>query len=248
MNKKMKEKLMLTLFIFSMVLSAKFAYAAPKVTQVATIDFKINNVIALAVEEFGKPPLLHFMTIDRKVVQTIKFDSNIVSIHEFAFTNCFLKFKSFEIKDLPSPLLIALAVQPTGSDEWADVKLVSEKNGKIAELNPEPIKITIQDGFYLGNINKQYGNGLVTWNFQWDAAHYEPHKYEIKIYQWDSKKTSFVLKNKFITKKKYKSGCEALKEHGLPCRNIRDEIINIEGDKSILGAEDLLPQPEAVQK
>jgi hypothetical protein len=244
----MKIKYILPIIAFSLILSSNFSYASPKVTQAATVNFKNNDVTALAVEEFGKPPLLHFVSNDRKAVQTVKFDKNIVSFDEFAFTNCFLKFKIFEIKDLPSPIIIAMAVQPTGTDEWADVKLISEKNGKITELTPEPIKVTIQDGFYLGNINKQYGTGLITWNFQWDAAHYEPHKYEIKIYQWDNKKICFILKNKFISNNKYESGCEALKENNLPCQNFRDEIIKIEGDKSTLGAEELLPKPEAVKK
>jgi hypothetical protein len=241
----MKNKNLLIVFILSISLSTNLAYGSPKVTQAASIHFKANDVTVLAVEEFGKSPLLFFVTLDRKVIQTIKFNEDIKAFDEFAYTNCFLKFKAFEIKGFISPLLVALAVQPTGSDEWADVKLIAERNGKIVELNPDSIKITIQDGFYLGYINKQYGNGLVIWNFQWDAAHYDPHKYEIKIYQWDNKKISFVLKNRFITKKKFKTGCEALKEYGLSCKNLRDEIIKIKGDISNLGIESLVPQPES---
>lgn len=244
MIRKMKIKIKLTILVLIISFGANHIYASPKVTQAASVYFTNNDVIALAVEEFSKPPLLHFVTTDKKIIQTIKFNSDIVPIDEFSFVNCFLKFKIFEIKDFPSPFLIALAVQPSATDEWADVKLISEKDGKITELNPEPIVITIQDGFYLGYINKQYGNGLVTWNFQWDAAHYEPHKYEIKIYQWDSKKTSFVFNKKFITKRKHETGCDALKHYDLPCKNFRDEIIKIEVDYSILGAESLLPESE----
>jgi len=100
-----------------------------------------------------------------------------------------VKFKVVDIHSFPSPFVIAFAVQPTGTDEWIDVKLIAEKDSHIVELNPEQIHITIQDGLYLGYINTHYGNGLVIWNFEWDAAHYEPHTYAVTIYHWDRQTT-----------------------------------------------------------
>jgi hypothetical protein len=217
------------------------ANASPKVTQAAIIDFKTHLVTALAVEEFSKSPSLIFFTDDKKK-EIIEF-KEVKAFDEFAYTNSFLRFKSFRIKGIALPLIVGVAAQPTGTDEWAEVKIISERNGTIAVLNPDVLTITLQDGIYLGYINKKYGYGMVKWNFQWDAAHYEPHKYEISISIWDRKNMSFVPKKTFITKKKFKNGCAALKHYGLPCNNIRDQIIKVEEDISTLGIEDELHSP-----
>ncbi|HEY3346484.1 MAG TPA: hypothetical protein VGK71_02565 [Nitrospirota bacterium] len=112
-----------------------------------------------------------------------------------------------------------------------------KNNGKIQTLNPSPIILNIKDGFYLGHINEKYGYGMVVWNFIFDAAHYEPHKYTIKIYGWDSSKNNFDLKNEFVTENKFADGESALKHYKLPYKNYRSEIISTEVDLSTLGIE-----------
>jgi hypothetical protein len=211
------------------------AYATSKVTQAALINLKLQQVTVLAVEEFRKSPSLIFFN-DKKNKDIIEF-KEVKAFDEFAYTNSFLRFKSFRIKGIAQTLIVGVAAQPTGTDEWAEVKIISERNDKIVVLHHDVLTITLQDGIYLGY-------GMVKWNFQWDAAHYEPHKYEISIYKWDSKNISFIPKNTFITEKKYKTGCAALNHYGLPCKNIRNEVINVEEDISTLGIEDELLQPE----
>lgn len=237
-----------TLFWFFLLFGQ--AYASPKVTQAALVNFKSHLVTVLAVEEFGKSPSIIFLskdTKDKEAIQPIEF-SEVKALDEFAYVNSFLRFKTFRIKGIVSPLIVAIAAQPTGTDEWVEVKLISEKDGKISVLNPAVLTITLQDGIYLGYINKKYGYGMVKWNFQWDAAHYEPHKYEISIYQWDRKNMSFVPKTNFITKRKFKTGCDALKHYGLPCKNIRDEVIKVEEDISTLGIESVLQESNPGEK
>lgn len=230
------------LMIFFVLTFVGQCKAAPKVTQAALIDFKTNDVVdVLAVEDFGKyPSLLLFK--ENAVIFSAQFNTEKIDT-EFGFTNEFLRFKSFNIKGLPQPLLIAMAVSPGGSDEACEVKLIAEKNGKIDLLNSEPIIISIQDGIFVGYINPKYGYGMITWDFQWDAAHYDPHKYKIKIYSWNNKNLEFKLQKEFITKRKFNNGSSALKHYGLPYRNVRDEIITIDEDISTLGIEDALKVP-----
>ena len=244
-------KKILIVFIISFILNTNLVYASPKVTQAALTDFKINHdVTVLAVEEFNKQPSLLFLRDGKEgseVIESIKFNEVAEADNEFAYVNSFLRFKTFRIKGITSPILIALAIQPSGSDIWAEAKLIAEINGKITELNPCELIITSQDVLYVGFINKKFGSGIITSNFQWDAAHYEPHKYEIKIFQWNSKSNKLILKKKFITKKRFANGSEALKFNGLPYKNVRDEIVSIKENISTLGIESLLPVPESAK-
>lgn len=221
-------------------------HAGPKVTQGALVNFGVNQFTTLAVEELGKPPSL--LILDREdIVYSTEFTKNLSALEEFAYTNSFLRFRTFNIKGLPA-LLLAIAAQPTGTDQIFDVKIISGQKGKIALLNPDVISLTIQDGIFLGFINSKYGYGMVTWNFQWDAAHYAPHKYEIHIYNFDQNREAFISKTKIMTKKKFKDGCSALKYYGLPCKNFRDDVIKVGEDIGTLGAEGLLVQSGTSEK
>ena len=180
-------------------------YAEPKVTQAAFVDLKTNGVIALSVEEFDKHPSLLLFKENKQLLFSTQFSEEVDSLPEYEFVNPFIRFKSFHIEGLPAPLLIALCVEPGGSDESCEVKLIAEKRDKkIALINPGEIQISIQDGFYLGYINKEYGDGMILWQFQWDAAHYAPHRYKIKIYSWNNEQEQFILRKEFITKEKFK--------------------------------------------
>jgi hypothetical protein len=235
--------------LFCLFLLVGKAYASPKVTQASSVNFKSLSVTVLAVEEFGKSPTLLILPDDKKetaAIQPIEF-SEYKADDEFTYVNPFLRFKTFRIKGLVSPLMVAVVAQPTATDEIFEIKLISEKKGKITLLNPEPITITIQDGIYLGYINREYGYGMIVWNFQFDAAHYSSHKYDIRIYKWDSKEMQFTLNKKMTTKKKFSNGCSALKHHGLPCKNYRNEVIRVEEDMCTLGIESELLQAEQIE-
>ncbi len=222
--------------LFSFALAGQ-AYASPKVTQAASINFKVNDdLIAMAVEELGKPPMI-ILQHGKNTVFSAEFDKSFTSADEFAYTNSFLRFRFFNIKGLPDPILLAVAVSPGGSDVNFEIKIISEKTGKISLLNPKSIFMSIQNGIYLGFINSKYGYGMITWEFQWDAAHYDPHTYKISIYTWDNKNLTFTLNKEFITQRKFKDGPSALKYYGLPYRNFRDEVTKPEEDLGTLGIE-----------
>jgi hypothetical protein len=224
------------LFSFSL---CDLSHAIPKVTQAGMINFTGNPVTAIAVEEFGKPPAL-FLSNKKGIIYTTHFGEDFSALKEFAYVNSFLRFKPFSIPGLPNPLLIAVAAQPTGTDERYEVKIIFEKDGGFVSLNPQRIMLTTQDGVFLGYINRKYGHGMITWHFQWEAAHYAPHKYEVSVYTWDSRSQTLRLNNTFLTKQVFRDGCTALKHYGFPCRNLRNEVISPQTDISTLGIEDEL--------
>jgi hypothetical protein len=211
--------------------------AEAKVTQAALCDFKGNSATVLAIEDFGKPMSLVFLNSDRKIVYSTTFTGGFNS-HEFAYTNPFLRFRSYKLRGLPSPIVVAVGVYPGGSDVGYEVKLIAEKSGKITSLLAKPIDLTIQDGFYLGGINVKSGSGLIVWKNVWEnEAHYGPHRYEIRVYTWDSHAMNFRLVRNFKTSVKYKDGCAALSSYQLPCKNYRDDVVPTEQEISTLGIE-----------
>lgn len=210
-----------------------------KVTQAASGWFKKNDdTIVLAVEEFEKPLRLLVLKRDRTLIYSKAFSDDYPPQKESTPVNPFLRFKMLDIKGLPSPIVLAVAAQPGGSDINYELNLVAEKQGNITSINPLPIHLSIQDGVYLGHINKKYGYGMIVWKFEFDAAHYAPHKYKISIYQWDRKTESFTLKKAFVTKKRFESGEDALKSYGLPSENFRNVVMLPEQEMSTLGLEE----------
>jgi hypothetical protein len=63
----------ISLFCALAILLIGQAYASPKVTQAAFVDFKVNHVTALAVEELGKAPVLLILK-DRETMYSTKFE------------------------------------------------------------------------------------------------------------------------------------------------------------------------------
>ena len=228
-------------------LSVNQAVLSPKITQAALIIFKVNEVTALAVEEFGKPLRLVMLGSKELVYSTQFGNESDVSVvdTEFYYTKSFLRFKCFIIKGLPSPLLFAVATYPGGSDNGYEIKLITEIDSSITSINPAPIRLTIQDGIFLGYINRMYGYGMITWYHHWDTPHYSPHKYEIRIFKWDQRSKRFVLSKTYKTQNKFKNGNSALLHYGLPCKNLRDEVVQPNVDISTLGIEKAIQIPES---
>lgn len=223
------------------------ASASIKVTQAALVNFKTHkDVLAVSIEEFKKPLRLLLLGEDNEVIFSTQFRQDWPPREGFSYANPLLRFKVLHIKGLPSPMIFAVAVFPGGSDIGYAVKMIGEKNGKIATLSKDAIDLSIQNGVYLGYINRKYGYGMITWEFQWEEAHYDPHKYKIKIYTWDSRKHEFIHKVTLTTKKKFSNGCSAVRHCGLPCKNFRDKVLKPEEEISTLGIEkELLKQNES---
>lgn len=211
-----------------------------KITQARMIEFRKNDVIVYALEEFSKPPKLVFQK-DDIIKYSFEFDSTFSSGSEFSFTgHGFLRFKEFEIKGLPSPLVIGVTSEIGGSDTGYQIVLAAEIDSKNCSINPEKITMSQQDGIFLGYINKEYQYGMIRWKFIWKEAHYDPHRYEISIYKWVKELNKFLLCRKFNTSKKFTSGQKALQHYNLPYYNFRSEVVLMDGELSTLGIENYL--------
>jgi hypothetical protein len=220
----------------------------PKVTQAAYVSFKVSGVaLVLAVEEFNKSPMLivrqhpeHGMAL----LNTIIFDNGFKADDHQSSINSFLRFKQLHITDMFSPILVGVAVQPGGSDIGFDVKLIAEANGRIVDLTPGKMILSLEDGFFIGYINSTYANGLIIWKMQWSdkETHSGPHIYNIYIYKLRGDNSMFNLYNKLVTTQRFKTGCEALNSYSLPCKNFIDDIVDIDDNTSTLGTEVLIPQ------
>ena len=213
---------------------------ARKITQARMAKFKENEVIVYALEEFNKPPKLVFQK-DDVIKYSFEFDSTFRSGNVFGFTgHSFLRYKEYDIKGMPSPLVMGVSSQAGGSNTQFQIVLVAEIEGKICSINPKDVTMSTQDGIFLGYINKEFQYGMILWNFIWDSAHYDTHKYDITIYKWNRNLNKFVLCKKFSTNNKFKNGEKALRYYNLPYKNFRDDIILGEGELSTLGIEDYL--------
>ena len=239
--RSISKTIMAILLVF---LLAQPSEASPKVTQAAICDFKTNHMTVLAVEEFGKPLKLLFVDSDKKVVYSTTFIDGFAN-RSFAYSNPYLRFRSYKLLGLPSPLIVAVGVSPGGSDVGYEIKLIAEKGGTMTTLSPGAIDLTIQDGLYLGYINAKYGYGMIIWKNIWaNEAHYDPHRYQIEIYAWDTRNMDFRFVKYLVTKAKFKEGRSALQNHRLPWKNYRDEVVTVEQEISNLGIEEELLSKE----
>lgn len=70
------------------------------------------------------------------------------------------------------------------------------------------IQITEQGEYQLLTAKDGLAGVFITADYIWDVVnetHFSPHKYEIKIYLFDNKKKTYVFKEEYTTKSKYKS-------------------------------------------
>jgi hypothetical protein len=127
-----------------------------------------------------------------------------------------LYFKSYSLKKFPSPLIIAVAAAPGGSETLFVTKLLDVENGRAKVLNGAGWKTLIEGGLDIGHltVNKKICDVLI-WNpvLGNQEAHQDPHHYAISCYQWNNKK--FYKVNEWLTKNKFYSFYEVLQEFHL---------------------------------
>ena len=224
-----------------LLLTPAYSFSAQKITQASHVTFTAHDLLAVAIEELGRSPVLALFDITQEVYR-VTFSDSFKANDKFTYTGSLLRFGTFVIPGIDLPLLIGVAMQPGGSDNLFEVRIISKEiGGKIHELQPSAIQLSNQGGIHIGSLGKGKV-GMVIWEFQWsEEAHYEPHAYKIKMYDWDANGKNFVFKREFLTGQKFVDGCEALKHYEIPCRDIRDEIIPLEKEEiTTLGLENLL--------
>jgi len=232
--------------MFHMVLCGN-SYAAPKITQAAVIGMGNNDVAdVISVEEFEEHFKLLVVGENKKILFSSEFGIG-EAVEGYSPLNPFLRFKSYTIQNLPSPLILAVLEMPAFNNHFSEIRLIAEVNGKFSVINPaelgKELILSSHDGIYIGYINKKYGNGLIIGEYILkNGGKNGPHRYSISIFNWDKKKSKFSLSRRFVTKHEFSNFCSALKSNRLACRNIRDDIIQVGNDVSTLGLEPVLLQ------
>ena len=120
----MSKMCMMNLLATTILNAALYAHVATiqKVAQQATIRFPDIGLVQIhVVEPLNELPQLVFTDVKfRKVISTIQLgtsDPERFKPHpEDRYTKPFLRFKVISVRELPSPLILAVAVGPGGSD------------------------------------------------------------------------------------------------------------------------------------
>lgn len=200
----------------------------PTITQSKIVNFpRIGTVRVEAIEQIGKFPEMVFKDVKsgKVVFRSSITDSDgwLKPTDDEEFTQPFLRFRVVRSPGFSSPLIMAVAVRPGGSDHLFLSVVFGEVNGKITRLNTNPIETNIQGGYYLGYLNRKLGYGLVSWCFDWESSeiHYDYHHYYIDIYTISNGR----FRKTFSSRSKRKYGpvdsYRALNEFGIKGKDVR---------------------------
>jgi len=91
----------------------------------------------------------------------------------------------FETRRLGTvPVLVVTALQPGGSGDNFEHLVLAYDDG-IRPLAPMDLQHSNMGGFFIGELGRGRGPGLVLWDAIWeDGAHYSPHRYRVTTYRW----------------------------------------------------------------
>lgn len=195
-------------------------------TQEETVVFpRAGRVKVRAVEARGRRPRLEFLreatgrrlqvfTLGTSAPETYRpLDEPGVSL-----IDPFVRFMPLNVEGLPAPLVLAVAVRPGGSDHTFETTVVGAGGAGFRVLTPEPLQTSIQGGVFVGDLGGGRGPGVAVWGFIWgdDEAHYDEHRYQVKLYPFDARRGLFRRTASLRSKRKHGSAGDALEELGLP--------------------------------
>lgn len=193
---------------------------APAALKQATADFpKVGHVVIEAqfTKELPwdpsadiKPPLLTFRSTEGQVLKRIQFGAE----------KGFYTDLNFVVENLPqisTPLLVAVAVRPGGSDNLFESTIVGSINGELRDLLPDHPTTNIEGAFCLGRFGRHSNLGVLVLNFIWEnRPHYVAHRYQGTLYEWTG--TVFQKQAVLETKQAYVFWQSAAKELGFNCK------------------------------
>jgi len=191
--------------------------SVPKIGQI-----KITTDVA--VPERTSRPFLTFETRDGKLLKRIEFA--LEGSYEYP---SILKFKVLHQKSDPNPLIVAVASTPGGSALNFETAILGFINGKISELMDTHIDSHSLNALCFGIFGKHRGLAFVYFDFiqAEEEAHYDPHRYEVGLYEWKADK--FVRISSKQTNRKYPCWKEAAVELGYHCQSDLLEVLNSYG-------------------
>ena len=197
-----------------------------RISQEAIVRFpKIGDVRVCANEDFGKELRLTF-TDQRSGKELLSnyYGSSNWNWSDDASTvdwNPKLRFKTISVKGLPSPLVIAIAMNPGASDSAWEAGAVGVVDGQLQILTYETMATSNDGGFFFGDLGDGVGPGAAQWDYVWGEgeSHPPPHKYEVKLFKWNGRR--FEWYKVFRTRRQYNSANAALNAYGLGLKDVR---------------------------
>jgi hypothetical protein len=204
----------------------------PKVTQSKIVNFpRLGAVRVQTIEQVGEFPQIVFADAkSRKVIfrRQITDPDGSLKPNDDEFAQPFLRFGVVHSEGISTPLIMAVAVRPGGSDHLFTLVVFGALNGKMAPLSNVPIETNIQGGFYFGFINRKLGYGIVSWCFDWDfdnsEGHYDYHHYTTDIYTMSGGRFRKIATARSRRKYGPANSYRAPRELGIRATDIRRKI------------------------
>lgn len=217
--------------------SAEGDNPTPRIAESVVVNFPaLGEVRARAVENFGEPVRLEFVRLERDEVLAA-FDAPHSDSDPQGFSPAsgespaspFLRFKVLRVGGLPRPVILSVAVTPGGSDCGFYGTVIGEEHGRLRVLTPEPLDTSILGGIHVGDLGGGRGAGAAVWSFIWDdgEGHYSEHRYEVKLYPFDSRRGRFVEGATLRTRGKHARREEALRELGLEYTDLLQDMPDV---------------------
>ena len=211
--------------------------APARVVQTRRVNFSVvGEVDVNAVEQFGGPLRVEFVRPrTRELVASVPFgvegsDLSYYPREGGGGLNPFVRFEVVWVAGARhGPVVLAVAVTPGGSDCAFEALIIGVRDGRIEVMHDEPLFTNIQGGVYVGDLGRGRGPGAVVWGFLWETGcHYCAHRYEVRVFTFDSKKLWFEAGPVFRSKGRYEGQGEgALAELGLRYRDLLKEMSDV---------------------
>jgi hypothetical protein len=177
---------------------------------------RIKITAHAAVSEYQAGPFLTLETADGKLLERIDFALDGPEGHLNT-----LRFMILHQTSTHGPLIVALETTPAVSAVLFKAVILGFINGKVSELNPSPIEGQSINCLYFGYFGKDRSLGFLYFEDIYlddgPEAHYDPHHYQAKLYEWQG--NQFVLVSSKDTKKKYRYCEDAAVELGYHCQH-----------------------------
>ena len=195
-------------------------------TQAETVSFRRAGRVNVRVTEapFALPRLEFVSEATKRPVKIVNLGTSDPESYRAtadwgkSAMEAFARFMPLEAEGFPSPLVLAVAVRPGGSDNGFESTLVGETNGALRVLTPKPLVNYIQGGVFVGDLGRGRGPGAAVWSFVWgnDDGHYGAHQYDVRLYRYDRRRGVLRHASSLRSRRKHRSGADALAELGLP--------------------------------
>lgn len=224
-----------TLALLAISLYTLSTSAEPSITQSMTVVFPHSgSVIIQAREEFEQNPEVLFKSAATgKLLLRYTFaePDGVLKPHarSDAFQRPFVRFQAIRVVGMPSPMILAIAVEPGGSDHGFYAMVIAEVRGRLRTLQSRPFLTDVQGGLYVGYLNSSLGNGLVVWNFIWnEGIHYDFHHYKIETYSLRGDR--FIRQGRRVSRQLYDgNGADSLRELGIHATDLRATVPDLAG-------------------